>query len=80
MTTSAVRVSGRRIIWATAMDDGIHSLLKDIPQMSQKQRDESEQVLEDLQRAVEEHEKILRRQAELIARLRMELKGVNKGG
>jgi bacterioferritin (cytochrome b1) len=61
------------------MDDhAIHSLIKVIPQMSRDQRDESEAVLEDLQKAVEEHEKILRRQAELIARLRAELKGVQK--
>ena len=46
--------------------------------MSARERDDSESVLEELQHAVEEHEKILARQAELIARLRRELKGVEK--
>jgi uncharacterized coiled-coil protein SlyX len=47
--------------------------------MSGEHRDDTETVLEELQRAVEEHEKILARQAELIKLLRHELKGVNKG-
>lgn len=59
-------------------EQDLHSLLKDIPQMSARERDDSESVLEELQHAVEEHEKILARQAELIARLRRELKGVEK--
>lgn len=46
--------------------------------MSGSQRDDTETVLYELQRAVEEHEKILARQAELIAQLRRELKDVDK--
>jgi uncharacterized coiled-coil protein SlyX len=56
----------------------LHSLLKDIPQMSERQRQESEDVLEQLQHAVEEHERILARQALLIKLLREELKDVKK--
>ena len=54
------------------------SILKDIPFMASQQRQETEVVLEELQRAVEEHVKILARQAELISRLRRELKDVRK--
>lgn len=36
----------------------------------------TDELLEELQRAAEEHEAILRRQAALIARLREELKGM----
>lgn len=38
--------------------------------------DDADLVLEELQRAVEEHERILARQGELIRRLRAELKDV----
>lgn len=38
--------------------------------------DDADNVLEELQKAVEQHERILARQAELIKRLRAELKGV----
>lgn len=38
--------------------------------------EDADNVLEELQRAVEEHERILARQAELIKRLRAELKDV----
>lgn len=57
-------------------DQDLHSLMRDISGMSDAQRDESESVLEELQRAVEEHKRILARQAELLARLRRELKDV----
>lgn len=56
----------------------LQSLLREIPNMSGVKRDETETVLEELQRAVREHEKILARQAELIAQLRRELKDVDK--
>jgi len=38
--------------------------------------DDTEELLEELQAAAEAHQAILKRQAELIARLRAELKGV----
>lgn len=47
--------------------------------MSNEQRDDTEAVLVELQRAVKDHERILARQARLLERLREELKGVNKG-
>lgn len=56
----------------------LQSLLKDIPKMSRAKKDDTETVLEELQHAVEEHEKILARQAALLARLRRELKDVDK--
>jgi hypothetical protein len=69
----------RRRVMGIAVDErDFHSLLKDIPQMSREQRQESEDVLEELQHAVEEHERILARQAKLIQRLREELKDVRK--
>ena len=40
---------------------------------------ETDDLLEELQKAAEEHRKILDRQAELIARLREELKDVRPG-
>ncbi len=46
--------------------------------MNKQERDESADVLEELQHAVEEHERILSRQADLIARLRRELKDVKR--
>lgn len=46
--------------------------------MSHQERDESDDVLGQLQAAIEEQKAILARQAELIDRLRKELKGVNK--
>lgn len=79
MTTSAARISIRRTRWVTVVDEGdLHSLLRDIPNMAGSLRDDSERVLEELQHAVEEHERILARQAELIRRLRQELKDVGK--
>jgi uncharacterized coiled-coil protein SlyX len=57
----------------------LHSLLKDIPRMSNEQRDDTDVVLRELQNAVKDHERILARQARLLERLREELKGVNKG-
>lgn len=39
---------------------------------------ETENLLEELQRAAEEHRKILQRQSELIRRLRSELKDVRR--
>lgn len=46
--------------------------------MSNQERDESDDVLSQLQKAVEEQKAILARQAGLIDRLRKELKDVNK--
>ena len=46
--------------------------------MSDQERDESDDVLCELQKAVEEQKAILARQAQLIKRLRDELKGVQK--
>jgi uncharacterized coiled-coil protein SlyX len=40
--------------------------------------DETEDLLEELQAAAEQHRKILERQSDLIQRLREELKGVNR--
>ena len=40
----------------------------------------TDELLEELQAAAELHQKILERQAELIARLREELKGVKRDG
>lgn len=53
-------------------------MLRSIPRMSDHERDESEDVLCQLQKAVEEQKAILARQADLIVRLRAELKDVNK--
>lgn len=63
---------------AVVDEQDLHSFLREIPRMNTKERDDSENVLEELQHAVEEHERILARQAELIARLRRELKGVQR--
>lgn len=46
--------------------------------MTDRQRDESDDALSLLQRAVEEQKRILAVQAELIARLRRELQDVEK--
>lgn len=54
----------------------LHQLLKEIPQMAEKE--DPDGVLEQLQKAVEDHERILARQAELIARLRSEMKDVRR--
>lgn len=56
----------------------LHNLLKEIPQMSKDERKDSDNVLEQLQDAVRQQELILARQAELIERLRRELKDVNR--
>lgn len=80
MTVSVVQIRVHRRWTGVIMDErNLHSLLRDLPQMmSQEQRQESEDVLEELQHAVEEHERILARQADLIKRLREELKDVRK--
>lgn len=49
---------------------------REIPKMSREERNESDNVLEQLQDAVRQQELILARQAELIDRLRRELKQV----
>jgi hypothetical protein len=59
-------------------DRDVASLLRGIPHMSDEERDESDDVLCQLQRAVEEQKAILARQADLIVRLRKELRDVNK--
>lgn len=58
----------------------LHKLLKEIPQMAAhgNASEEADSVLEQLQRAVEEHERILARQGQLIERLRRELKDVRR--
>ncbi len=56
----------------------LQSLLKEIPNMSKAERKDSDNVLEQLQDAVRQQELILARQAELIERLRKELKQVKK--
>lgn len=78
MTVFAAKIRVRRLTGAVMDERDLHSLLKDIPQMSERQRQESEDVLEQLQHAVEEHERILARQALLIKLLREELKDVKK--
>jgi hypothetical protein len=63
---------------ADVVERDLHSLLKEIPQMSKDERKDSDNVLEQLQDAVRQQELILARQAELIERLRRELKDVNR--
>ena len=63
-----------------ADENELHQLLKETTEMA-AQGDvpqEAETVLEQLQKAVEEHELILQRQGALIERLRRELKGVRR--
>jgi hypothetical protein len=59
-------------------ENALHHILKELPNMAAKGAapDDADNVLEELQKAVEQHERILARQAELIKRLRAELKGV----
>lgn len=57
-------------------DDLIAALLEGLPMAKTRETDE---LLEELQRAADEHRRILDRQAELIQRLRNELKGVRRG-
>jgi uncharacterized coiled-coil protein SlyX len=57
-------------------DDDLHSLLREIPGMIQNSKGETADLLEELQKAAEEHRKILERQSDLIRRLREELKDV----
>lgn len=59
-------------------DRAFIALLRSIPQMSDDQRDDSDDALWQLQQAVEEQKRILALQADLIARLRSELKDVKK--
>lgn len=59
----------------------LHSLLKETTQMAAQghvSSQDADNVLEQLQKAVEDHERILQRQAELIERLRRELKDVRR--
>jgi hypothetical protein len=61
------------------VDDRVfRSLSRSIPQMNSEERDESDDALSQLQKAVEEQKRILALQADLIVRLRRELKDVNK--
>lgn len=57
----------------------LRDILKGTAEMAASGEDPSS-VLEQLQRAVEDHEAILRRQAALIKRLKEELKGVTRNG
>lgn len=59
-------------------ENALHHLLRELPGMAAngETAGDADNVLEELQRAVEEHERILARQAELIKRLRAELKDV----
>lgn len=58
----------------------LHALLREIPSMVTNTDDAqgADTVLEELQRAVQEHERILQRQGALIKRLREELKDVRR--
>lgn len=59
-------------------EQALFSLMRSIPQMSDRQRDDSDDALSLLQRAVEEQKRILALQADLIDRLRRELRDVDK--
>lgn len=62
-------------------DNELHKLVKETSQMAAQghvSEAEADAVLEQLQKAVEDHERILARQAELIERLRNELKDVRR--
>ncbi len=64
-----------------ADESELHKLLKETTEMAaqgQVSESEADTVLEQLQKAVEDHERILRRQAELIERLRHEMKDVRR--
>jgi hypothetical protein len=63
---------------AVVDDHDVASMLRSIPHMSDRERDQSDDVLFQLQKAVEEQKAILARQGELILRLRTELKDVKK--
>ncbi len=59
----------------------LHNLLKETTQMAAQghvSNEDADNVLEQLQKAVEDHEQILRRQAALIERLRKEMKDVRR--
>ncbi len=61
------------------MDEkALHAILKEIPEMAANGNtvEDADNVLEELQKAVEEHARILARQADLIRKLRSELKDV----
>lgn len=62
------------------MDDtDLGDLVKGAAEMAADGDEENaDAVLEDLQEAIREHERILKRQGELIRRLRSELKGVGR--
>lgn len=58
-------------------DDDLHLLLKEIPAMTAADgKGDTGGLLEELQKAAEEHRRILERQSDLIRRLREELKDV----
>lgn len=58
------------------MSEDLSQLLNDMAVTGDSQDDDSDTVLEELQRAVEDQRRILARQGELIRRLRKELKEV----
>lgn len=72
MTASA----GNPQIGTVVDDDDLHSLLEGIPGMIRDGKGETADLLEELQKAAEDHRRILERQSELIRRLREELKDV----
>lgn len=54
----------------------VHELLKGLAMLID--RDDTDDLLEQLQKAAEDHQRILERQAELIRRLRAELKEMKR--
>lgn len=61
----------------TVVDElDLNHFLREIPGMSAKSKGDTLDLLEELQKAADEHQKILERQSELIRRLREELKDV----
>lgn len=59
-------------------DPDLHGLLEGLAKMPGV-TDETVDLLEELQRAVREHHRILERQSDLIRRLREDLKDVRRG-